>query len=79
MRKSGYKQIRQVTREEMKEYGEFFKSMRKSVNMTLAEMAEEIGTDRCTFSRWERGMSIPNIEIESLVDMVRQVIKKRRS
>lgn len=74
--RKGYKAILQITYEEMKEYGEFFKTMRLSIGLTPAQMAEEIGVFRTTVSRWERGERIPNKDIYLIEQKYREVVKK---
>lgn len=71
----GKKQIRQVTREEMKEYGEFFKLMRLSINYSLQRMAAEIGIFYTSLSKWEKGVSIPQQDIYEIESRIRNIVK----
>jgi DNA-binding XRE family transcriptional regulator len=77
-RKRGYKLELQISREEMKEYGEFFKSIRLSLGFNLEQMAKEIGVFRTTISLWEKAKTIPNIDIDEIEDRYREVVKKYR-
>lgn len=65
----------QLTQEEMIEYGEFFKSMRMSIGLSLGQMAEQIGVFRTTWDRWEKALTVPNIDIDVLESKVREVVK----
>lgn len=69
------KYVQQISKEEMKEYGEFFRSMRKSVGYTLKQMANEIGVFFTTLHRWEKGEIIPNQDIYEIEQMIRDVVK----
>lgn len=68
----------QIEPEEMQEYGEFFRSMRKSIGYTLAEMAQELGVFRTTLSKWEKGITIPNHNIDDLEQQIRGIVKTRK-
>lgn len=46
---------------EAKEFGRFIAGMRKEKKMTQAELAEKIHVTDKAVSRWERGISAPNI------------------
>jgi transcriptional regulator with XRE-family HTH domain len=65
----------QISMEEMKEYGEFFRSMRKSIGLNLEKMSQLIGTHRTSLSRWEKGSVIPNEDIDEIVQRIREVVK----
>lgn len=67
----------QVEPEEMKEYGEFFRSMRNSIGYTLEEMARELGVFRTTLSKWEKGITIPHHNLDDLEQMVRGIVRSR--
>lgn len=77
-RKRGYKQVRQVDREEMKEYGEYFKYMRKSIGLTQVQMGKEVGACKHSIYRWENAIRIPKMDIEELVHRYREVVKRYR-
>jgi transcriptional regulator with XRE-family HTH domain len=77
--KRGYKAVLQVSSEEMKEYGEFFKSMRESIGLTKPQMAEEIGVFFTTIHRWEKGERIPKQDIDGLVERYRKVVKEHKA
>lgn len=68
----------QIEPEEMQEYGEFFRSMRKSINYTLAEMAQELGVFRTTLSKWEKGISIPHQDIYDIEQQILGIVKTRK-
>lgn len=74
--KRGYKQVRQLEKEEMKEYGEFFREMRLSIGLTQKEMAAEIGVYRYTVYRWENGYTIPQKDIYEIEEQYREVANK---
>lgn len=44
-------------------FGSFIKSLRKEKNMTQKELAEKIGLTDKAISKWERGLSFPDITI----------------
>lgn len=66
----------QLTHEEMKEYGEFFKSMRLSIGLSKYQMADEIGVFFTTIHRWEIGQRVPKRDIDELERKYREVVKK---
>ena len=66
----------QVTREEMKEYGEFLRSMRKSIGLTQKQMAEKLGVFYTTVYRWESGRITPNGDIYEIVEKVREIVRE---
>lgn len=68
----------QISREDMKEYGDFFRFMRKSVNMSLEEMANELGVFRTTLSKWEKAQVIPNVDIDDLEQRIRGIVKSKK-
>jgi DNA-binding transcriptional regulator YiaG len=67
---------RQITYEEMRKYGQSFKSMRESVGFTLQQMADEVGTFRTTLSKWEKGLIIPQTDIYEIEQRFKKVIQK---
>lgn len=76
MPKTRRKGVWQITDEEMKEYAEYFKSVRLSLGLTRPQMAEEIGVFRTTICRWERAQHIPQRDIHEIVEQYRAVVKK---
>ena len=68
----------QISREEMTEYGEFFRSMRQSVGLNLEQMAEklDLGIFRTSISKWEKGISVPQMDIDDIVQRYRNVVKQ---
>jgi transcriptional regulator with XRE-family HTH domain len=81
--KRGYKQVRQLTKEEALEYGEFFKSMRQSIELNLEQMAallrsHGLNVFRTTIGRWEKGTTVPNVEIEIIEGAYRNAVKRFR-
>jgi len=77
--KKEYIRVLQISREESKEYGEYFKSMRKSINYSQEAMANELGVHSCTLRRWEKGQRIPHQEIDFIVECIQMVVKKVKS
>lgn len=72
--------IQQVNKEEMKEYGEFFKQMRLSIGYSLQQMAKELGLGwYTTLARWEKGLVIPNGDIYEIESKIREVVKAVKS
>jgi transcriptional regulator with XRE-family HTH domain len=69
----------QISMEEMKEYGEFFRSMRKSIGLNLDKMSQLIGTHRTSLSRWEKGLVVPNEDIDEIVQRIRNVVKDAKA
>lgn len=71
--------VQQIDYDEMKEYGEFFKSMRKSIGYTLKEMSKEIGVFYTTLHRWEKGAIIPTQDIYEIEQRIREVVKTAKA
>lgn len=67
------KYIQQVTKEEMIEYGEFFRNIRLSLGLNLEQMAEKVGIFRTTLSKWEKGSIIPNDDIYTIEQKFRSI------
>lgn len=76
--KKGVKHHRQVTREQMKEYGDLFKSMRVSIGFTLTKMADAIGVHYTVLSRWEKGTCIPQVDIKYVHNKIKSVAEKHQ-
>jgi len=72
----GKKQVRQITYEEMKEYGEFFKGIRLTLGWSLTRMADEIDIWYTTLSKWEKGLIIPQQDIYDLEMKFRKIVKQ---
>jgi transcriptional regulator with XRE-family HTH domain len=68
--------VQQVTYEQMKEYGEYFRSLRHSVGLTLKEMAEELGVHYTNLYRWEKGRIIPKTDIDYIVKKIKSIVSK---
>lgn len=78
-RGKGYTQELQIDREDMVEYGEYFKEMRMSIGLTQAEMGRELGGHpKSTIYRWEKGLRIPKMDLDELTDKYKEVIRKYR-
>ena len=43
--------------------GKFIKEMRKNKNLTQEELAEKLGVNNRTVSRWENGKNMPDISL----------------
>jgi transcriptional regulator with XRE-family HTH domain len=71
--------VQQVTIEEMKEYGEFFKSMRLSIGYSLDQMGKAIGVWYTTLARWEKGIVVPNGDIYEIEQRIRDVVKSAKT
>lgn len=69
----------QVTKEEMLEYGEFFKQMRLSIHYSLAQMGKAIGVWYTTLARWEKGTVVPNGDIYEIEQRIREVVKSAKA
>jgi DNA-binding transcriptional regulator YiaG len=72
------KYVHQISSEEMKEYGEFFKLMRKSIGLTQTAFGEELGVFFTTVYRWENGLRIPKKDIHEIEYKVREIVKRYR-
>ena len=46
-----------------KKIGKFITECRKKINMTQEELAEKIGVNRRTISRWENGNGMPDYSV----------------
>ena len=51
-------------------FGSFIKKLRKEKNMTQKELAEKIGLTDKAISKWERGLSFPDITMLSILAQV---------
>jgi transcriptional regulator with XRE-family HTH domain len=71
----GKKQTRQLTYEQMKEYGDYFRSVRKSLGYTIPEMADKLGIHHTTLYRWEKSKIIPQVDIKYLVTKYQNIVK----
>jgi transcriptional regulator with XRE-family HTH domain len=69
------KYVQQLSKEEMQEYGEFFRSMRKSIGYSQKKMAEKVGVFYTTIYRWEKGNIVPNQDIYEIEERIRNVVK----
>jgi DNA-binding transcriptional regulator YiaG len=69
------KQTRQITIEEMKEYGEYFRNMRLSINYTQVQFSRLLGIHCMTYSKWELGKIIPQQDIYEIETKVRDIVK----
>lgn len=78
-RGKGYTLELQIDREDMIEYGEYFREMRMSIGLTQVEMGLEIGASKHSVYRWENGLKIPKMDIDELVDKYKQVVKKYKA
>jgi transcriptional regulator with XRE-family HTH domain len=74
----GKKPTRQITIEEMKEYGEYFRNMRLSINYTQVQFSRLLGIHCMTYSRWERGVIIPQQDIYEIEEKVREIVKSAK-
>lgn len=72
-------------------FEENLRNLRKNANMTQAELAEKLNVSRQAVSKWEKGLSIPDIEnilllskvfnvsLDELVDNKQKTISEDRS
>lgn len=44
------------------DYPKFFKNLRKQLNLTQAQLANVLGLNRKTISRWEKKTNFPSLE-----------------
>lgn len=77
MNKVGKSQVRQITYEHMKQYGESFKSMREFAGIEVKEMAELVGVAKSTYSLWEKGEAIPQVDVRYVDKRIRKIVKDR--
>jgi transcriptional regulator with XRE-family HTH domain len=69
------KHTRQITTEEMKEYGEYFRNMRLSINYTQEQFARLLGIHHMTYSRWELAKIIPQQDIYEIEERVKEIVR----
>jgi transcriptional regulator with XRE-family HTH domain len=69
------KYVQQLSKEEMKEYGDYFRFMRKSIGYSQKKMAEKVGVFYTTIYRWEKGNIVPNQDIYEIEERIRNVVK----
>lgn len=67
---------RQITKEEMKKHGAWFKVVRESLDLSKVAMAEMIGVYPTTIRHWERGKHVPQQDIHELIETYKYVLKK---
>ena len=48
------------------------RTLRQSLNLTQSQMAERLGTDQTSVSRWERGLTEPQFEMRQLMEGLAQ-------
>jgi DNA-binding XRE family transcriptional regulator len=65
----------QITLEDMKEFGFFFKSMRESIGYSLTDMADLLDIHDQTLRRWEKGETVPHRDIKELENDIRRIVK----
>jgi DNA-binding XRE family transcriptional regulator len=71
--------VHQVTYEEMKEHGDYFRLMRQSIGLTLKEMADEVGIHYTNLYRWEKARIIPKTDIEYIVKRIQSIVNKYKN
>ena len=54
-------------------FGTRLRSLRERAGMTQAELAQKIGTDRSTLSRWERNFILPGLTTVEQLAMILSV------
>jgi transcriptional regulator with XRE-family HTH domain len=69
------KQTRQLTYPEMKEYGEYFRNMRLSINYTQKQFASLLDIHYITYGRWELGKIVPQQDIYEIEKKVREIVR----
>ena len=62
--------------EEYKEFGEFLRNMRLSLDWQPKVMGEALGVHRTTLARWEKGEKLVNRDIYELELQIRDIVKK---
>jgi transcriptional regulator with XRE-family HTH domain len=68
------KQTRQISYEEMKEYGEWFRNIRMSIGYTQKQFSILLGIHWMTYSRWELSKIIPQQDIYEIECKVREIV-----
>lgn len=53
-------------------WSQLCKSLRQALNLTQAQMAERLGTDQTSLSRWERGLREPQYDMRQLIEALAQ-------
>ena len=53
-------------------WAQLSKSLRQALNLTQSQMAERLGTDQTSISRWERGLTEPQFEMRQLIEGLAQ-------
>jgi transcriptional regulator with XRE-family HTH domain len=48
------------------------RNLRQALNLTQIQMAERLGTDQTSVSRWERGLTEPQFEMRQLIEGLAQ-------
>ena len=66
----------QLSEKEIYEFVAFLKYTRKTLGYTFTQMEELLGIHRTTISRWERGLYVPNENVNTLKEILNYAVKK---
>ena len=66
----------QLSNQEITEFVSLLKYVRKTLQYSFTQMEELLGIHRTTISRWERGLYVPNEDVNVLKDILNYAIKK---
>ncbi len=53
-------------------WAQLCRNLRQALNLTQIQMAERLGTDQTSISRWERGLTEPQYEMRQLIEGLAQ-------
>ena len=66
----------QIDKDEMQEFGEYLRSARKSIGLTIKQMSELMGDLHWqTLYRWEKGRYIPKRDIYEIKMKISSIVK----
>ncbi|MEX3713365.1 helix-turn-helix transcriptional regulator [Cytobacillus horneckiae] len=74
MKSRKWKQDRGMTKEQLQEFGDFLKEARQSLGYNTTQMSELLYVHRTSYSRWERGMHVPQADAYLIRQEVEQVL-----
>lgn len=75
MTKKKQKHDRGMTKEQLMDFGQFLKEARQLLGYNTTQMGELLYVHRTSYSRWERGMHVPQADVFFIKETIRNVLK----
>lgn len=73
------KYSRGMTNKQKVQFGKLLMDQRLSIGYTRIQMSEALCVDRTSYSRWERGMHVPQANVDELKQDVSRVVSYVKS